>query len=375
MGTPDGFGSFANPITGVNGALVQQQIMSPNFSIQRKTGWAILKNGDAYFFNITASGEITATEFEGSDFFINSSGAYFYSGTPALGNLIDSITQANGTDQYGNAVYGGIVTYDPSTGQIAQLYNGQLLLFANGVGSGGGIQSDIYAAQATFIDNGGTTQLYSGAINSNTSSSIVMYDSGAGGGTPTVSLTQSALALGATVSTPPTPPSEFAVMYSASGFAKYVSGADGDAYVTGHLLQHTTAEQDISTTGQSGITNLSVNIASGTTYYFRANLPVKGLSANDAYLTMGGTATASTFRASITWVGSGQQIMNQQTTLGTNTGLESNALVNGDFYDCVIEGFIVCNGSGTLTVNGASSANAASYGVLAGSTLYASPVV
>jgi hypothetical protein len=37
---------FANDLTGENGALIRQQIKSPNFSLSGKTGWAILKNGD-----------------------------------------------------------------------------------------------------------------------------------------------------------------------------------------------------------------------------------------------------------------------------------------------------------------------------------------
>lgn len=58
MGTP--FNSDA--VGGVT--LLTPAIQSPNFSIADQTGWAIMQNGDAYFFDITASGDVTATEVE-----------------------------------------------------------------------------------------------------------------------------------------------------------------------------------------------------------------------------------------------------------------------------------------------------------------------
>jgi hypothetical protein len=67
---------FSNPIIGGGGALVYPAIQSPNFSQSAQTGWSIQKNGDAYFFNIIASGTITATKFIGTEFEINASGAF-----------------------------------------------------------------------------------------------------------------------------------------------------------------------------------------------------------------------------------------------------------------------------------------------------------
>jgi hypothetical protein len=57
----------------------------------------------------------------GTDYIINSSGAFFYSGTPALGNLIASITQAAGTDAFGNAYYTGFCAYGTALGGAAQI--------------------------------------------------------------------------------------------------------------------------------------------------------------------------------------------------------------------------------------------------------------
>lgn len=74
-------GGFNNPIIGGGGDLVYPAIQSPNFSIAEQTGWAIQKNGDAFFFDVTATGDVTATEFKGADFIINSSGIFFYNTT------------------------------------------------------------------------------------------------------------------------------------------------------------------------------------------------------------------------------------------------------------------------------------------------------
>jgi hypothetical protein len=99
---------FNNSLTGENGSLIYQQIKSPNFSLSGQTGWAILKNGNAYFFNVTATGEITATEFVGVNFIIDSAGIFFYSGTPAAGNLLIAMANVAGSDAFGNSYAQGL---------------------------------------------------------------------------------------------------------------------------------------------------------------------------------------------------------------------------------------------------------------------------
>jgi hypothetical protein len=105
MSTP-----FSNPIT-AGGILVQPDVQSPNFSIAGQTGWAILQNGLAYFYDIILSGG-TIT---GPDYIINTSGIFMYSGTPANGNLIVSIAPAAGTDAFGNVYVKG---FEVSAGAI-----------------------------------------------------------------------------------------------------------------------------------------------------------------------------------------------------------------------------------------------------------------
>jgi hypothetical protein len=104
---PDGQNNFLGLTQGL-GNLAIPSIRSPNF-LTGVSGWAIFKDGSAEFNNLTIRGT-----FKGTNFIINASGAFFYSGTPALGNLIVSITNNNGTDSFGNTYGSGIQAYKPN---------------------------------------------------------------------------------------------------------------------------------------------------------------------------------------------------------------------------------------------------------------------
>lgn len=105
---------FSNPIVGGGGGLVYPSIHSPNFNVTTplsspSPSWGILKSGLAYFFGLTLLGG----SFTGTNYVINSSGTFFYSGTPAAGNLVATITPTSGTDTYGNAYLQGVTSYQP----------------------------------------------------------------------------------------------------------------------------------------------------------------------------------------------------------------------------------------------------------------------
>lgn len=91
-------GGFSNPIVGGGGGLVYPSIHSPNY-VAGVSGWTVNKDGSAEFNNLGIRGTFTGTDFD-----INADGAFFYSGTPALGNLTLAITNPNasGVDQFGN---------------------------------------------------------------------------------------------------------------------------------------------------------------------------------------------------------------------------------------------------------------------------------
>jgi hypothetical protein len=105
---------FANPVVGGQGSLVRPQIKSPDFSLATKTGWAILRDGSAYFFNVTAAGVVTANSVivDGAG-----QGVFIYNGPAAHDNLIVSVASAAGSDPFANAYSGpGVSVSEPGPG-------------------------------------------------------------------------------------------------------------------------------------------------------------------------------------------------------------------------------------------------------------------
>lgn len=113
---------FANDIIGGAAALIRAAIKSPNF-VHGSTGWSINKDGSAEFNNLTIRGT-----FNGTNFIINNSGAFFYSGTPAAGNLIASIAGTAGTDQFGNGYPSGINSQENVFGTSANIFGSNITL-------------------------------------------------------------------------------------------------------------------------------------------------------------------------------------------------------------------------------------------------------
>lgn len=95
-------GGFQHDIAGGQGNLIVTALQSPNF-VAGSAGWQVAKDGSAQFNNLTIRGT-----FFGTDFILNSSGLFFYSGTPAAGNLIGSWATAPGSDQFSNAFTEGL---------------------------------------------------------------------------------------------------------------------------------------------------------------------------------------------------------------------------------------------------------------------------
>lgn len=100
-------GGFASPAVAGSGQLIVPSIHSPNYN-PGVVGWTIKKDGTVEFNSGVFRGTVTAGVFEGTTFEINSNGAFFYSGVPANGSLVASISPAGGTDPFGN-VYHAVV--------------------------------------------------------------------------------------------------------------------------------------------------------------------------------------------------------------------------------------------------------------------------
>jgi hypothetical protein len=104
---------FRNPILGGGGTvLLRPAIASPNF-LHGVRGWSINQGGNAEFNDLQIRGT-----YMGQNYVINENGMFFYSGTPAAGNMTGSWAPAAGTDPYGNAYPAGLEIYS-ALGSIA----------------------------------------------------------------------------------------------------------------------------------------------------------------------------------------------------------------------------------------------------------------
>lgn len=106
-------GGFSNPITGLNGVLIRKQIQSQNFQ-QGVSGWIIRQDGTAEFNGAT---------FRGTVIIQSNQAILFYSGIPAHGNLVGSISPIAGTDAFTNNYPKGYFWTDGTVGAIITSFN------------------------------------------------------------------------------------------------------------------------------------------------------------------------------------------------------------------------------------------------------------
>jgi hypothetical protein len=114
--------SFGDPIVGGT-VLRTPAIQSPNY-VPGVSGWIIRIDGSAEFANLTIRGQ-----FNGTDFIIDSSGIFFYSGVPANGNLAVSLAFAAGTDSFGNTYPSGLDVQSAGKSIVLGLTGGSPLLY------------------------------------------------------------------------------------------------------------------------------------------------------------------------------------------------------------------------------------------------------
>jgi hypothetical protein len=117
---------------------------------------------------LATAGVIEGPEFVGTDFLINSSGMFLYAGTPASGNLVAWVAQANGTDAFGNAYSAGFGSFASSPDVLyTAIQAGQALFAVSLAAITGGYAGAIFQGNAAggelVIDSGGQTALDGGA--------------------------------------------------------------------------------------------------------------------------------------------------------------------------------------------------------------------
>jgi len=378
--------------------------------------------------------DTVATVFEAGDTIINQQGLFVYSGAPGPGNLIFSVASAAGTDQFGNNYGAGVNAGNQAGAHLAISAAGDMLI-ANaadepvlfiyhgdgsvrlynpaGIAAGNLVTVISPAAGSDSAGNpygAGFTSATPGSYQININSGYIFFgsqnplttiaepgdvtitDSEAASSPPGLSVAAPSGVTGQTAqlqlfgqSEDGTSGPQASLLVetgsSASSLNLFPSGGvlqafienslDGNNYDLGRKTVYTTGTQTIGSTTQATVTGLSVPVAPGK-YRFHATLLFKGLAANTAYLTMGGSCTASAFNAMI-FYGDANNFTRQQTTLGSNTGLGSYTLSATGTYICYIDGNITVSAAGTLTVNAAASANANTFQTQAGCLLEIHP--
>lgn len=128
-----------------NNVTVRGTLQSSNF-VAGSAGWQLLNSGHAEFNDVTIRG---ATQVGGK--------SLYYTGTPALGNLLLSIAGTAGTDSFGNAYVQGLGVYS-SDGQLQADGSNLSVTGSNGsavsVNTGGAGQANV---NLTPRNLGGTT--------------------------------------------------------------------------------------------------------------------------------------------------------------------------------------------------------------------------
>lgn len=115
---------FEQPIT-AGTVLIRSDIRSQNF-VAGSAGWRVESNGNAEFNSVIIRGGTVVSGL-----------ALYYNGTPALGNLIMSISAAAGTDSFGNAYVKGVGLYGAAGTLTAKDTAGDTTVLSGNIGGGG----------------------------------------------------------------------------------------------------------------------------------------------------------------------------------------------------------------------------------------------
>jgi hypothetical protein len=161
----------------------------------------------------------------------------------------------------------------------------------------------------------------------------------------------------------------------AAGFAVDATGNVAAGVIKSGGWVRTTTDYAVPTTNivLANIPGLSVNIVSGNAYLVSGVLFLPAIASGQNFrVAIGGTAGASTVAANANWTAvNGANLATLLVNAGTLPALVVNLNnANGNASMMLIEGTVVCNSSGTLTLQIAQSAsNAIAQTVMAGSNL------
>jgi hypothetical protein len=397
-------------LDGIRGAIFVYQNGGPTGALIGS--WAISAGTDPYTNAYpqgldVALGSITGTVFNGVDFILNSSGLFFYSGTPAHGNLIVSIASVAGTDGFTNAYVQGITTYSANVAAMLT----QLLAGTIGLGDVNNTPGNLafISANGGVGASQGLMTLNSGlpAGGSNTATVKVMSES--------PDLSQSACVLLGIAGVSRTGTSFFEVQGSAlftqsvtaTTFLALLNGAstpsatgqcvfwsntnnrailrnsdDTQTYSVGQKVFTTTVDQPV-TSASTVITNLQQSNVSALTYYVRGCVSwTQGATAVSQNFWFNGP-TVSALRINFMHV---EAVLDSTTSQTVNSGqadkigsgggasMPSPAFGANVLVSLYYEGTVTFSATGTFGVSCGEGTVGDSFTIKAGSFMVVSPV-
>lgn len=133
------------------GNMLVPSVQSPNYN-PGIAGWAIKKDGSAEFNNVVIRGATTQNGV-----------ALYYSGTPALGNLVVSIAASAGVDSFGNAYQAGLTVYTTDT--LINIFGDDIVL--NGANGSKAVLESGSNASLFLTPDPTTGPWFAGGMNSN----------------------------------------------------------------------------------------------------------------------------------------------------------------------------------------------------------------
>lgn len=375
------------PAEGVlSGRLTGQYTLSGTFMqspdyVPGVSGWAIFGNGSAEFNNGTFRGFLQAVSIalEGS-----SGEILVYSGPPALGNLIGSISGAAGADSEGNAYPQGLQISN-GAGQGVHLVGAQLIFTGSHKFAGGGGGSDPFLFAQSATSTAGQSQAFWAGPTDNVMQAIMQLVGESDDGTqpPYAGLFRFNVATQLTsggvplqlvdVAAAPAAIAGGSLVYSTGGQFAYISGSDGNAYATGQLIA-ISAGQIVSST--SPTTVLSVPVGIGTYKLLGWVIYKGGTAAGTALWSTSGPAVGTTCQLS--WEDEGQgttpaPLTAYQTALGL-AGFGGGTLATASSRKIQLEATITFTAAGTLAIRAAEGTSGDTVIIAAGSSLTLIPV-
>jgi hypothetical protein len=236
--------------------------------------WATSATADPFGNAIPSTAGVAGTgTFRAGNTITNTSGEFFYSGTPAANNLIGSIANAAGTDGFGNAYVQGQASYQQGISQWTAIASQSVT---------GGAQFAWYyttgLTETGWIAGGSFS--FAPGVSSPAGTPLQYQANGQGFLIGAASAEQVSLNGWFQVQeqiSNPSAKSGFSTQWTnGSGYPRYLAGdtADSVVYNMGARVQFTSVAQTISSTSDTTITGLDFAVGAGT-YYFEAIIRLK----------------------------------------------------------------------------------------------------